>query len=83
MTKKTLAERKAEKLAELERIKAELAAIESQAADRIGKLALAAGLDALALDDAVLRQEFEAIASRFQRGQDQRLASAAAAPGTD
>lgn len=82
MTKKTLAERKADKLAELERIKAELAVIESQAAERIGKLALAAGLDALALDDAILRQEFEAIATRFRRGQAERLASAAAASGT-
>jgi len=82
MAKKTLAERKADKLAELERIKAELAAIETLAAERIGKLALAAGLDALELDDAVLRREFEAIVAKFHRGQGQRFASDAAAAST-
>lgn len=81
MAHKTLAERKADKLAELERIKAELAAIDIQAAARIGKVALACGLADLELDDAVLRQEFEAIAARFRKGQAQPEASAAAGPG--
>ena len=81
MAHKTLAERKADKLAELERIKAELAAIDTQAATRIGKMALACGLADLELDDSTLRQEFEAIATRFRQGHGQPEASAAAGPG--
>ena len=62
MARKTLTERKADKLAELNRIKAELAELENKAAERIGKIALSSGLGDLEIDDAVLRQEFEAIA---------------------
>jgi hypothetical protein len=73
MARKTLSERKADKLAELNRIKAELAELESKAAERIGKIAIAAGLGDLDLDDASMRKEFEAIASKFRKGEASKL----------
>ena len=83
MARKTLSERKADKLAELNRIKAELAELESKAAERIGKIAIAAGLGDLNIDDAELRKEFEAIASKFRKGEAKQTAPAAAAPGAN
>jgi len=77
MARKTLAERKAGKLAELERIKAELAALEAKAAERIGRIAIAAGLADLELDDASLRKEFEAIASKFRKSESGQAAPSA------
>lgn len=65
MARRKLAERKASKLADLERIKAEIAEIERRAAERIGKLAIASGLGDLDISDAELKEEFEAIASKF------------------
>lgn len=76
MAQKTLAERKAEKLAELNRIKADLAKLESKAAERIGKIAIAAGLGDVDIDDAALRKEFEAIASKFRKGETKQAVTA-------
>ena len=73
----------ADKLAELNRIKAELAELESKAAERIGKIAIAAGLGDLDIDDAEMRKEFEAIASKFRKGEAKQTAPAAAAPGAN
>ena len=83
MARKTLSERKADKLAELNRIKAELAELESKAAERIGKIALAAGLGDLDIDDASLRKEFEAIASKFRKGEAKQAAPMAATNSAD
>lgn len=83
MALKTLSERKANKLAELNRIKAELAELESKAAERIGKIAIAAGLGDLDIDDAEMRKEFEAIASKFRKGEAKQTAPAPAAPGAN
>ena len=83
MARKTLSERKADKLAELNRIKAELAELESKAAERIGKIAIAAGLDDLDIDDAAMRKEFEAIASKFRKGEAKQVAPAPTTPGTN
>ena len=83
MARKTLSERKADKLAELNRIKAELAELESKAAERIGKIALSTGLGDLDIEDAELRKEFEAIASKFRKGEAKQAATAPAAPGTN
>jgi len=83
MARKTLSERKADKLAELNRIKSELADLENKAAEKIGKIAIASGLGDLDIDDAELRKEFEAIASKFRKGQAKQVAPAAAAPGTN
>ncbi|GAA4344078.1 hypothetical protein J4G52_37805 [Burkholderia cenocepacia] len=81
MARKTLAERKAAKVAELQKIKAELAELEAKSAERIGKIALAAGLVDLDLDDDTLRKEFEAIASKFRGQESKQAASPSAAPG--
>ncbi|ELP4839931.1 hypothetical protein VM247_004547 [Salmonella enterica] len=83
MARKTLAERKADKLAELNRIKAELAELETKAAERIGKIALSAGLADMELDDATLRKEFEAIASRFRGNQGKQAVPASSASGAE
>jgi hypothetical protein len=80
MARKTLSERKAEKLAELNRIKAELAELESKAAERIGKLAIAAGLGDLDIDEATLRKEFEALASKFRGPKNAPAPTVQAAP---
>lgn len=66
MTRKTLAERRTEKLEELGRIKSALARLESQAAERIGKLAIRAGVADLDIDDEQLSKEFAAVAAKFQ-----------------
>ncbi|WP_225444549.1 TraC family protein [Pseudomarimonas arenosa] len=63
-----MAERRSEKLGELERIKNDLARLESQAAERIGKLAIRAGLADLELSDELLSKEFAAVAAKFQPG---------------
>ena len=83
MARKTLSERKADKLVELNRIKAELAELESKAAERIGKIAIAAGLGDLDIDDASMRKEFEAIASKFRKSEANQFAPASAAPGAN
>ncbi|MCP1694729.1 hypothetical protein J2T26_004630 [Citrobacter farmeri] len=83
MARKTLSERKADKLAELNRIKAELAELESKAAERIGKIALAAGLGDLDIDDASLRKEFEAISSKFRKSEGKQAAPVAATTSAD
>lgn len=83
MARKTLSERKAEKLAELNRIKTELAELESKAAERIGKIALSTDLADLELDDATLRKEFEAIASKFRKDKGKQAAPDSTADSTD
>ena len=66
MARKTLAERRSEKLDELERIKSDLARIEERAAMQIGKLAVRAGLADLDIEDEQLAKEFAALAAKFQ-----------------
>lgn len=83
MARKTLSERKADKLADLEKLKAEIQEIERKAAERIGKIAIAAGLGDLQISDADIRKEFEAIASKFRKSETKHPAPDAAAPGTN
>lgn len=66
MARKTLAERRSEKLEELERIKNDLARIEERAAAQIGKLAVRAGLADLDIEEEQLAKEFAALAAKFQ-----------------
>ena len=66
MARKTLAERRSEKLDELERIKSDLARIEERAAMQVGKLAVRAGLADLDIEDEQLAKEFAALAAKFQ-----------------
>ena len=82
MARRKLSERKASKLADLERIKAEIQEIERKAAERIGKLAINAGLGDLDISDADLRKEFEAIASKFSpKSESQQSAQSTTAFG--
>ena len=66
MPKKGLTDRRAEKLAQLDAIKKELAVLEVKAGERLGRLALKAGLADLDFDDDALLEEFRAIAGRFR-----------------
>lgn len=66
MPRKSLIDRRAEKLAQLDTIRKELAALETKAGERLGKLALKAGLADLSLDDDTLLKEFQALAGRFR-----------------
>jgi len=62
---------------------ARMTLLERKAAERIGKIAIAAGLGDLDLDDAAMRKEFEAIASKFRKGEAKQTAQAPAAPGAN
>jgi len=64
--RRTLLERKTEKLAELDRIKKELAEIEAKVAERLGRIAVSAGLGDLNIDETTLRKELEALAAKFR-----------------
>lgn len=66
VARKTTAERRADMLAQMDAIKKELTELDTKAGERIGKLAIKAGLTELHLDDETLLKEFQAIASRFQ-----------------
>lgn len=66
MARKTLQERRAAALAEVEAAKRRLAQLEAKAAERIGRLAIKAGLVDLDLSDEQLASEFDAIASKFR-----------------
>ncbi len=66
MARKSLAEKRADAKAELEAAKRRLAKLETDAAERIGRLAIKSGLVDLELSDDQLLQEFGSIAGRFQ-----------------
>jgi TraC-like protein len=80
MPRKSLTDRRAEKLAQLETIRKELAALETKAGERLGRLALKAGLADLDLDDDTLIEEFRAIAGRFRSPPNGAQPEQAAAP---
>lgn len=65
MARKTFAERRKEKLAELDRIKDELSRIETRTAERIGKLAIRSGLADIEIDEESLAKELAAVAAKF------------------
>ena len=67
MAIKSLADRKSAKLEELEKIKHQLAKLETQAAESIGRLAIRAGIADLDISDEELIKEFNAITARFQK----------------
>ena len=68
MPRTNIVERRAKKLSQIQKLKEELAKLEDQAADRIGRLAVKAGLGDLDLDDDDLAKEFVSIASKFRGG---------------
>ena len=65
MARMSLTDRRNAKLAELEKLKSELAQLETKAAERIGKLAIRAGLADLDISDEQLSEGFAAIAAKF------------------
>lgn len=66
MARKTLAERRSEKLQELERIKGDLAKLEEKAATQIGKIAVRSGLADLELEEEQIAKEFATLVAKFQ-----------------
>jgi TraC-like protein len=66
MRRKSLNDRRAEALADLEQAKRRLASIEDTAAARIGRLALKAGLVELELSDTELLNELSIITARLR-----------------
>lgn len=75
MAIKSLAERKTAKLEELEKIKREIAGLESQAAERIGKQAIRAGIGDLDISDEQLAKEFSAIVVRHSKSKSKPTAT--------
>jgi hypothetical protein len=65
-TRKSLPERRAEKLSQIEKLKEQLAELQGAAAEHIGRLAVKAGLADIAIDDAALLKELEVIANKFR-----------------
>lgn len=66
MARKSLGDRRAEKLAQMEALKKQLVELDAKAGERLGKLAVRAGLADLNLDDETLVREFQALAGRFR-----------------
>lgn len=66
MARRTIGDRRAETLARMETLKKELAELDAKAGERMGRIAVRAGLADLDLDDDTLLREFQAIAGRFQ-----------------
>jgi hypothetical protein len=74
MARKTLDERRSQKLAKLEELKDQIAKMEGRATKRFGMLSIRAGLSELNLSDTDLLRELSAIAARF-RNQSENAAS--------
>ena len=72
-TRKSLPERRAEKLSQIQKLKGQLAELQDAAAEHIGRLAVKAGLADIAIDDGALLKELETIAGKF-RPADQKPA---------
>ena len=81
MARKTIKDRRAAALAELEAAKKKLANLEAVEAERIGKLAIKAGLTDCDITDEQLAQEFAAIAAKFRPSKAGKDSSGAASAG--
>lgn len=66
-TRKSFKDRRSEALAELEQAKQRLAKLETEAAEKIGRLAIKAGLGDLDIPDEELAKEFEALGAKFRQ----------------
>ena len=73
MTRKPIRVKRVEKKAQIEAMKKELAVLEDEEIQRMGKLALKAGLADLEVSDKELMEEFQAIACRFQKGEKEPI----------
>jgi len=65
---------------EIARLQEQLKATETREAERIGRLALRAGLGDLAIDEAVMVSAFEEMAARFRGGGSERRTKPPAHP---
>ena len=65
---------------EIARLQEQLKAAETREAERIGRLALKAGLGEIAIEDGELLAAFEALATRFRTGRSGRRERANATP---
>ncbi len=83
MARKNLGEKRAEKLAQLDVLKVQIAAMEEKAAKRLGKLAVKAGLADLNLKDAELVRGFEELAARFRERAGNGAGQGAQTPQSD
>ena len=68
---------------EIERLQEQLKAAETKEAERIGRLALKAGLGDVSASDAELVAGFEEMAKRFQAGTKQKTSGPAARSQAD
>ena len=73
MPRKSISGLRAEKVAQMEELQRELAQLDAKAAERIGRLAVKAGLADIDVDDDLWVKEFKALAGRF-RGHEKRAA---------
>ncbi len=80
MARKSLGDRRAEKLAQMEALKKQLAELDAKAGERLGKLAVRAGLADLSLDDETIVREFQAIAGRFRGNRKEPEPAAPSSP---
>lgn len=80
MARKMLSERRNAKLTKLDKLKSQIAAMEEEAAKRLGKLAARAWLLELNLNEAELLRELFAIAARFRNGSKIAAGDGAHAP---
>ena len=71
MARKSAAEARAEKLAQLETLKADIQALEDREATRLGRLALKAGIAEVRISDADLLAALKELAGRFRNSQKQ------------
>jgi len=69
---------------EIAKLQDQLRAAETKEAERIGRVALKAGLGKIEIDDAEMLAAFEELTARFRKGagRTSRQAPAAVAPGT-
>jgi hypothetical protein len=81
VARKTLSTQLAEKQAQLGTLREEIAKIQNKAANRIGRLAVRAGLADLDIEDADFIREFQAIAARFRGGEEVEARQGEAANG--
>ena len=71
MARKSAAEARAEKLAQLETLKADIQALEDREATRLGRLALKAGIAEVRISDADLLAVLKELAGRFRKNPQQ------------
>ena len=70
MARKTLSERRADALSELETAKARLAKLDNEAAERIGRIAIKSGLVNLELTDEQVRKIYPSAAALTVRAEN-------------